>query len=50
MFCVLFVLYKINSKNKFIHFLTKFNKNDFISAHKLFAKKQWKGLGAIRIF
>ena len=30
MFCILFVLYKINSKNKFIQFLTKFDKNDFL--------------------
>ena len=30
MFCVLFVLYKINSKNKFIQFLTKSDKNDFL--------------------
>ena len=30
MFCILFVLYKINSKIKFIQFLTKFNKNYFL--------------------
>ena len=30
MFSVLFVLHKINSKNKFIQFLTKFNRNDFL--------------------
>ena len=30
MFCVLFCLYKVDSKNKFISFLNLFNSNDFI--------------------
>ena len=30
MFCVLFCLYKIDSKNKFISFLNLFNSNDFM--------------------
>ena len=30
LFCVLFCLYKVNSKNRFIEFLNKFNVNDFI--------------------
>ena len=30
MFCVLFILYDINSKNDFIKFLTLFNSNDFL--------------------
>ena len=30
LFCVLFCLYKVNSKNKFIEFLNMFNVNDFI--------------------
>ena len=30
MFCVLFCLYKVDSKNKFIPFLNLFNSNDFI--------------------
>ena len=30
LFCVLFCLYKVNSKNKFIEFLNLFNVNDFI--------------------
>ena len=30
LFCVLFCLYKVNSKNKFIEFLKLFNVNDFI--------------------
>ena len=29
MFCVLFILYDIKSKNNFINFLTLFNSNDF---------------------
>ena len=29
LFCVLFILYDINSKNDFIKFLTLFNSNDF---------------------
>ena len=28
--CVLFCLYKVNSKNKFIEFLNLFNVNDYI--------------------
>ena len=30
LFCVLFCLYKVNSKNKFIEFLNMFNVNDYI--------------------
>ena len=30
MFCVLFILYDIKSKNNFINFLTLFNSNDFL--------------------
>ena len=30
LFCILFCLYKINSKNKFIDFLNLFNVNDYI--------------------
>ena len=30
MFCVLFILYDIKSKNDFIEFLTLFNSNDFL--------------------
>ena len=30
LFCVLFILYDINSKNDFIKFLTLFNSNDFL--------------------
>ena len=30
MFCVLFILYDIKSKNNFINFLTLFNTNDFL--------------------
>ena len=30
LFCVLFCLYKVNSKNKFIEFLNLFNVNDYI--------------------
>ena len=30
LFCILFVLYKVNSKNKFIEFLNLFNVNDYI--------------------
>ena len=30
LFCVLFCLYKVNSKNKFIEFLNLFNLNDYI--------------------
>ena len=30
MFCVLFILYDIKSKNDFINFLTLFNSNDFL--------------------
>ena len=30
LFCVLFCLYKVNNKNKFIEFLNMFNVNDFI--------------------
>ena len=30
MFCVLFILYDIKSKNDFIKFLTLFNSNDFL--------------------
>ena len=30
LFCVLFYLYKVNSKNKFIEFLNLFNVNDYI--------------------
>ena len=30
MFCALFILYDINSKNDFIKFLTLFNSNDFL--------------------
>ena len=30
MFCVLFILYNIKSKNNFINFLTLFNSNDFL--------------------
>ena len=30
LFCVLFCLYKVNSKNKFIEFLNLFNANDYI--------------------
>ena len=30
LFCILFCLYKVNSKNKFIEFLNMFNVNDFI--------------------
>ena len=30
LFSVLFILYKVNSKNKFIEFLNLFNANDFI--------------------
>ena len=30
LFCVLFCLYKVNSKNKFIEFLNMFNANDYI--------------------
>ena len=30
LFCVLFCLYKVNTKNKFIEFLNMFNINDFI--------------------
>ena len=30
LFAVLFILFRVNSKNKFIEFLTLFNKNDFL--------------------
>ena len=30
LFCILFCLYKVNTKNKFIEFLNMFNVNDFI--------------------
>ena len=30
LFCVLFCLYKVNNKNKFIEFLNMFNVNDYI--------------------
>ena len=30
MFCVLFCLYKVDSKNKFISFLNLFNSNNFL--------------------
>ena len=30
LFCVLFCLYNVNSKNKFIEFLNLFNVNDYI--------------------
>ena len=30
LFCVLFCLYKVNNKNKFIEFLNLFNVNDYI--------------------
>ena len=30
MFCVLFILYDIKSKNNFMNFLTLFNSNDFL--------------------
>ena len=30
LFCILFCLYKVNSKNKFIEFLNLFNVNDYI--------------------
>ena len=30
LFCVLFYLYKVDTKNKFIEFLNIFNVNDFI--------------------
>ena len=30
LFCVLFCLYKVNSKNKFIEFLNLFNADDYI--------------------
>ena len=30
LFCVLFCLYKVNSKNKFIEFLNLFNVNDYM--------------------
>ena len=30
LFCILFCLYKVNNKNKFIEFLNMFNVNDFI--------------------
>ena len=30
LFCVLFYLYKVSSKNKFIEFLNLFNVNDYI--------------------
>ena len=30
LFCVLFCLYKVNTKNKFIEFLNMFNVNNFI--------------------
>ena len=30
MFCVLFILYNVKSKNDFINFLTLFNSNDFL--------------------
>ena len=30
LFCVLFCLYKVNSKNKFISFLNLFNSNNFL--------------------
>ena len=30
LFCVLFCLYKVNCKNKFIEFLNLFNVNDYI--------------------
>ena len=30
MFCILFILYDIKSKNNFINFLTLFNSNDFL--------------------
>ena len=30
LFCVLFCLYKVNSKNRFIKFLNLFNVNDYI--------------------
>ena len=30
LFCVLFCLYKVNSKNKFIEFLNLFTVNDYI--------------------
>ena len=30
MFCVLFILYDIKTKNNFINFLTLFNSNDFL--------------------
>ena len=30
LFCILFCLYKVNTKNKFIEFINMFNVNDFI--------------------
>ena len=30
LFCILFCLYRVNSKNKFIEFLNMFDVNDFI--------------------
>ena len=37
---------KINKKN----FISNFKLMKFFPGHKLFAKKQWKGLGVRRIF